>query len=150
LHAEELTRQAEEAREETEESARQMQKFAAAEAALRGKADEKRKAAEHNHEVARLNLADLAIDRGLALCERDNDLRRGLLWMARGLDLAQVTSPPLKARGAAVDRAARLGLAAWMERLPARVVLVLPHPRGVECAAFRPDGLEILTGSADG
>jgi WD40 repeat protein len=86
--------------------------------------------------------AGLALDRGLSLCDQ-GDVRRGLLWLARSLELA------VRARDVPLQRAIRINLAAWGAELhPLRNCLV--HEGFVRAVEFSPDGTRILTGSADG
>jgi WD40 repeat protein/tRNA A-37 threonylcarbamoyl transferase component Bud32 len=87
--------------------------------------------------------ARAALDRGLALCEQ-GDVGPGLLWLARGLELA-----PEDARD--IDRALRLHLAAWSGVLSARPrePVALRHRDWVEMAAFTPDGKTVVSVGGD-
>jgi WD40 repeat protein len=145
-----LTGQAEEARIEAEESAGEAERLAKLEADSRQKADQQRDQAVQDSESARLTLADQALDRGIDLCANQGDVRQGLLWLARGLQLTQVKLPANRDRAAALERAARLNLAAWTDRQMARVVRLLPHPCGVEAASFHPQRPLVATGGSDG
>jgi WD40 repeat protein len=78
----------------------------------------------------------LALERGLAQCER-GEAGRGLLWLARALRLAPDDG---------LRRACRAQLAAWRGQVAA-LRAVLPHEGPVVAAAFSPDGKTILTGS---
>lgn len=85
--------------------------------------------------------ANLALDRGLTLCEQ-GEVGPGLLWLVRSLDL----SPP-----GAEDhrRVVRLNLSAWGGQLP-ECTQVLPHSADVPALAFSPDGRTLLAATADG
>ncbi len=85
--------------------------------------------------------AGITLSQGTALCEA-GDVSRGLLWLARGLDLAE------RAGDADLGRAARANLAAWSALVP-RPRAQFPHDGWVWAAAFSPDGRTVLTGSAD-
>src|SRR5437773_11912505 len=58
-------------------------------ATARKEADQRRDQAVYSSELERLSLADQAVDRGIDLCANQNDVRQGLLWLARGLELAE-------------------------------------------------------------
>ncbi len=84
--------------------------------------------------------ATLALDHGLALCEK-GDVAPGMLWLTRALELL-----PPEARD--LERVARLNLHQWREELsPVRAML--PHPDAVTVAALSPDGKTLATGSLD-
>jgi WD40 repeat protein len=95
--------------------------------------------------LAERRAALLALQTGLALCER-GEVRPGMLWLAQCLEVATKPAP-----AGAEDLAwrARANLAHWSRELvPVRAVL--PHPGGVRCVAFCPDGRTVLTGGWDG
>src|SRR5262245_7961328 len=84
--------------------------------------------------------ARLALDRGLALCEQDQ-ADYGLLWLARGLQLAPADTDELQ-------RLLRLNLAGWHHQVhPLRAIL--EHQDKVRTVAFSPDGRAMLTGGWD-
>ncbi len=89
---------------------------------------------------SRLLAASLALDHGQGLCEQGHP-GRGMLWLARSLELAP--------EGADLRRAIRANLAGWGRSLH-RLRQVLPHPDKVLCLAVSPDGKTLLTGCADG
>jgi eukaryotic-like serine/threonine-protein kinase len=78
--------------------------------------------------------ADLALDRGLRLCE--DDVARGMLWLARSLELA----PP---DAADLQRAARMNLAAW--RLQLHTLRAYTEFGQADYLAFSADGRVALT-----
>ncbi|CAN5912878.1 hypothetical protein BH23PLA1_BH23PLA1_38080 [soil metagenome] len=85
--------------------------------------------------------ATLALDRGQGLCEQEN-ADRGLLWLARGLEVAP-------AEDAELLRTLRTELGAWGRRIhPLRARL--NHGGRVEDVAYSPDGNTILTGGSGG
>jgi WD40 repeat protein len=84
--------------------------------------------------------ADLALDRGLSLCDQ-GEIGPGLLWMARALELNPADSPDN-------DRVIRLNFAAWAGRLP-ECVQALPHNDVIDALAFTPDGKTLLTAGMD-
>jgi WD40 repeat protein/serine/threonine protein kinase/Tfp pilus assembly protein PilF len=84
--------------------------------------------------------ANLLIERGQALIDQQ-DPRRGMLWLARGMELA----PP---DAADLQRLARAKLAGARSELLA-LRAVLPHAGSIEVAVFSPDGQTIATGGAD-
>jgi WD40 repeat protein/serine/threonine protein kinase len=86
--------------------------------------------------------ASLARDRGLGLCET-GEIGPGLLWLARGLDLAPEGADDLQ-------RTLRANLAGWRCRVNALLAPPLHHPDEVWAVAFSPDGRTLVTGSKDG
>ncbi|QEH32544.1 WD domain, G-beta repeat [Aquisphaera giovannonii] len=89
---------------------------------------------------AQIGAANLALDRGLALCEQE-DVASGLTWLARSLQIVGRDSPPL-------ERVIRANLGAWHTRL-SQLRQVLPHELDVKGVSFHPDGKSVLTGSTD-
>jgi WD40 repeat protein/tRNA A-37 threonylcarbamoyl transferase component Bud32 len=99
----------------------------------------KRKTDAALEESRRLS-ARLALDRGLGLCEQ-GQTDYGLLWLARGLQLAPADSGELQ-------RLLRLSLSGWHHQVhPLRGIL--EHQAQVLTVAFRPDGRAMLTGGYD-
>jgi WD40 repeat protein len=96
---------------------------------------------EARREAERLSASSL-LDEGAGLCERGN-VGHGLLWLARGLELAERTGD------ANLRRVARTDLAAWSGQL-VRCRAELPHTSWVWAVAFSPDGRTVATGSRDG
>lgn len=82
--------------------------------------------------------ATMALDRGLAWCDQ-GEVGRGMLWLARGLELAPADDEGLQ-------RAIRSQLAVWRRRLHS-VRMVLPHEGTVYGVAVSPDGRLVLTAS---
>jgi WD40 repeat protein len=91
-------------------------------------------------EAKRLS-ARATFDRGVALCEQ-GVVDRGMLWMARSLQLGSTTTD------AAFERVIRANLAGWAHRLYL-LRQCLEHDASVRAIAFSPDGRWIATGSAD-
>jgi WD40 repeat protein/tRNA A-37 threonylcarbamoyl transferase component Bud32 len=92
-------------------------------------------------EVEKLS-AGFTLDKGVTLCEA-GEVGRGLLWLARCLELAD------RAGDSDLADAARRNLAGWTPFLVRRRA-VLPHTDWVWAVAFSPDGRTALTGSSDG
>ena len=93
-------------------------------------------------ESSRRVSAGLTFDRASALCER-GDVDRGLLWLARSLEMADQTED-LDLR-----RAIRANLAGWSRRIhPLR--FELEHPGGVTAIAVDPNGRFLATGGKNG
>src|SRR5262249_15426223 len=86
--------------------------------------------------------ASLARDRGLSLCE-NGEIGPGLLWLARGLELAPAEAEDLQ-------RTLRTNLAGWRCRANALQAPPLRHPDEGWAAAFSPDGRPLGTGGRDG
>jgi WD40 repeat protein len=86
--------------------------------------------------------AQLALDRGLSLCEQ-GEVHRGLLWLARSLEIASRLPP---ADAVDLEWGLRANLAHWSgEIFPLRCLL--PQPKGTRRVAFSPDGKMIVTAS---
>jgi WD40 repeat protein len=100
-----------------------------------------RQAHEEQRRAERLS-AGTTLDRGVALCEA-GEVGRGLLWLARSLELAG------RAGDAELERAARCNLAGWQPIL-VRPRAQCPHASWVWDVAISPDGRTALTGSHDG
>jgi eukaryotic-like serine/threonine-protein kinase len=100
-----------------------------------------RAAADRLRDEAEQRETRLALERGLALCE-DGEVARGLLWLARALELAERPGQPDES----MRRAVRVNLAAWRARLvlPGRL---FPHPQTIHAVAFTADSKTLLTGS---
>ncbi len=81
------------------------------------------------------------LSEGAGLCET-GETARGLLWMARALELAEAEGDD------DLSRAARLNLAAWQPYL-VRLQAELPHPGTECCAVFAADGSLATTGGGD-
>jgi WD40 repeat protein/tRNA A-37 threonylcarbamoyl transferase component Bud32/uncharacterized protein YbaR (Trm112 family) len=100
-----------------------------------------RQEAETRRREAMVALANLTLEHGLNLC-KDNDVPRGMLWLARGLEITPDGSEELR-------RVMRVNLAAWhrhMRTLKGNFV----HPTAarhipLESAAFSPDGRLLAT-----
>jgi WD40 repeat protein len=85
--------------------------------------------------------AELALNQGLALCEK-GEVGRGLLWLARSLNLAT------EARAERLDRAIRVNLADWQSQLShARVAM--RHSAPVLDLAFDPGGRTLVSVGKD-
>jgi WD40 repeat protein/predicted Ser/Thr protein kinase len=96
--------------------------------------------AEVKRREAQRRSTRLALDRGLGLCEQGH-ADYGLLWLARGLQLAKNDADDLQ-------RLLRLSLAGWRHQVhPLRAIL--EHQAQVLAVAFRPDGRAMLTGGYD-
>jgi WD40 repeat protein len=85
--------------------------------------------------------AHLAMGQGLKFCE-EGEVGRGLLWLARSLEIAPGDDPDF-------DRFVRTSLNAWHYELVG-LKAVLPHPGGIGAIAFTPDGKAMVTGSEEG
>src|SRR5262245_12659241 len=89
---------------------------------------------------SRRQAARIALDRGLALCEQ-GEPGLGMLWLARGLELAPDDAQDLQ-------WVLRANLAGWRRSVHA-LRLLLRHEDRVLAVAVSPDGNTLLTGSAD-
>jgi WD40 repeat protein len=96
-------------------------------------------AAEH---AALRQAAESVLDRSLALCEQGEE-GRGLLWLARGLDLAR------QAGDAGLEAAFRWELGAWAAETH-ELTLALDYPGPVSAVALSPDGRLLAAGGPDG
>jgi WD40 repeat protein len=88
----------------------------------------------------RLQSAGLALEQGLMLCER-GDEDRGLLWLARALELAPAAEADLR-------HAILANLGAWRHRLPT-LKAILPHGDQIAAADVSADGRFALTAGGD-
>lgn len=85
--------------------------------------------------------ATMVLERGLVMCER-SDSSRGLLWLARSLDLMPPTSGGL-------ERLVRLNIDAWSRQMPLLHAMV-PVEGPVAAEAFSPDGRTVILVGNDG
>jgi WD40 repeat protein len=104
-----------------------------------------RAAAQQQYLVAERRSALMALDRGLALCEQGK-IPHGMLWLARGLEIA-VKLPP--ADGGDVERTARANLACWA-REAAPLCQQFPGWGGLRSVAFTPDGGRLYAAGPEG
>jgi hypothetical protein len=93
---------------------------------------------QEQEQTARL-VVESYLDKGLDLCDR-GDVGRGMLWMARALQISHADADPLQ-------RVIRANLAAWSCRVTS-LVAVLEHGGPVRALAISPDGNTLLTASA--
>jgi WD40 repeat protein/tRNA A-37 threonylcarbamoyl transferase component Bud32 len=108
----------------------------------RAAADLARKQAETEAALteSRRQSATLMLERGLGLCEQQEEAR-GLVWLARSLSVAPEQDGALR-------RVIRSNLSNWQGRLhPLRAVFPMPSPP--VCVAFSPDGKTFVTGNED-
>lgn len=105
--------------------------------ALRSEQDRTQAALVNSQELA----SGLALERGLVMCDQ-GEIGRGLLWLARSLQL----TPP---EAADLDRVIRLNINAWSQQAPL-LHCVLPVKEPVAAEAFSPDGRTILLIGTDG
>jgi len=85
--------------------------------------------------------AQMSLNQGLTLCDR-GEVAHGLLWLARSLQLS------IAARAESIDRAIRINMADWEERL-SRVRLEVQHSAPVSSLAFSPDGRLLVSVGKD-
>ena len=111
-----------------------------AETALREAQDRRKEADTQRRQALRLS-ANLALDRGLGLCEQ-GDVGLGLLWLARSLEIAPREEVDLRF-------AIRANLNGWRRELHL-LKAPLPHRDFIYAVAFSPDSKLALTASADG
>jgi WD40 repeat protein/serine/threonine protein kinase len=84
--------------------------------------------------------AQFMLERGSNLCEQGR-YGHGLLWLARGLEVAPADSP--------LQQSLRSALGGWGAQLhPLRAIL--PQGSTIHAAALSPDGKTVLLGSSDG
>ena len=100
-----------------------------------------------NAERARLDAiekqAQLTSNQGLALCDQ-GELGRGLLWLARGLELAT------EAQSGDIDRTIRINLADWWGQLSRPVRLPpMRHAAAIVGLAFRREGRTLVSVGKD-
>jgi WD40 repeat protein len=98
-------------------------------------AESARAAAQQQYLVAERRSALMALDQGLALCEQGR-IPHGMLWLARGLEIAAKLPP---ADGGDIERTARANLACWA-REAAPLCQQFPQGTGCRSVAFSPDG----------
>jgi eukaryotic-like serine/threonine-protein kinase len=85
--------------------------------------------------------AELAVMQGLSLCD-EGEVKHGLLWLARSLHLAAL------ARAEGIDRAIRINVGEWEDRLcRSRASLKLTAP--IAELAFSPDGRSLVVVGGD-
>jgi WD40 repeat protein/tRNA A-37 threonylcarbamoyl transferase component Bud32 len=114
---------------------------AAREAAARADAQtQEQKEKEARRESQRLS-AGVALSQGVTLCEA-GETGRGLLWLARSLDLA------VQSHDADLERVARSNLAAW-EPFVIPLRARCPHDSWCWAVAFSPDSRLAATGGFD-
>jgi WD40 repeat protein/tRNA A-37 threonylcarbamoyl transferase component Bud32 len=107
----------------------------------RALADQTAKQLQQEQDKTQRASARLALERGLTLCEQGNT-SRGLLWLARSLQIAPTSSTDLQ-------RDIRADLARWHRSIhPLRAVWDMPGQ--VFALAVSPDGKTFLTGGSDG
>src|SRR5262249_2645812 len=97
---------------------------------------EQREQADRRRREAELLSARLTLDHGLSLCEQ-GEAGRGLLWLARGLDMTPPGADDLR-------RASRANLTGWDQQV-SRLRTVLVHQAPVRAAVLSPDGKTVLT-----
>ncbi|HEX8202648.1 MAG TPA: AAA family ATPase, partial [Isosphaeraceae bacterium] len=103
-------------------------------------AEASRRVADARRHEFQLTSANLALDRGLSLCEQ-GEVDHGMLWLARSLEIAPREATDLR-------RVIRANLAAWQTQLR-HLDAIFQHDKGVRAVAFSPDGRTVLTGSFD-
>jgi WD40 repeat protein/tRNA A-37 threonylcarbamoyl transferase component Bud32 len=101
--------------------------------------DETEKATKEKQK-AQLLSANLAIDRGLMLCDQ-GEVGQGMLWLARALEIM----PPDAAR---LEWFTRMNLTAWHERLNT-LRLSIPAPSRITAAAMSANGRLVITANDD-
>ncbi len=109
---------------------------AALEAAANARAQQARLVSFHNQ-------AQLAFHQALALCDQ-GEVGRGLLWLARSLELAT------EARSEGLDRPIRINLADWASQLSRPVPLPPIHSGPIRGLAFRRGGRALASVGEDG
>jgi WD40 repeat protein/predicted Ser/Thr protein kinase len=102
--------------------------------------DNERREQQARREVERLSAGAL-LDQGASVCAQ-GEVDRGLLLLARGLEVAA------RAQAPELERVARLDLAAWRQQLVRRHAQ-FHHTSIIPAAVFSPDGKTVLTCSHD-
>jgi WD40 repeat protein len=130
--AEELGRQAEKARQDASLARDGARLKAGQEVEARGQAEAQLLAAQQARRQAQRESAELALERGRDLCEL-GDVRLGVVWMARSLELA--------AEEADLQRIGRLNVAGWLQGHTPTLRTVLEPPEQVPALRIGSVGL---------
>ncbi len=97
--------------------------------------------AETRLQAERRQSAVSTLERALVLCE-NGEAANGLLWLGRGLEMAQQAEAP------DLEEDFRWNLAAWSREVP-HLLAILPHADVVEGVCFSPDGTLAATACRD-
>src|SRR5262249_30484976 len=90
-----------------------------------------------------INSSSRALGQGVTLCEQE-DAARGMLWLARGLEITPDEDADLQ-------QVLRINLAGWRRQVhPLRAAFSFQGQEVVEVVAFSRDGGIVLTGSKRG
>lgn len=104
----------------------------------RGKAETAQRESDDSKRAAQRLSAGLALDRGIMLCDQ-REIGRGLLWLARALEIAE------SAGHADLALAARSNLAGWRRQLVS-LHQVIDLGGGLRTVALSPDGNVAVVG----
>jgi WD40 repeat protein/serine/threonine protein kinase len=91
--------------------------------------------------LAERRLAENTLDQALKVCNLEGDPDRGMLELARALEVTPAHAGDLR-------RAVRINLAAWRGEL-STLRAILPHPQEIAALAFSPDGKTMVVGGSD-
>jgi WD40 repeat protein len=138
--ADQLRDEAVRSRSDAENARLEAVRVAAEEVKARHEVDKARKLSDKASARSRRESADLALERGLTLCDQ-GEIRAGLLWLARSQELAPADAVELQ-------RAARVNLALWSRHVH-ELKLTVAHSATVQALAISSDGKMFASGGGD-